>query len=90
MVREYYEKICAGEQVRTNLIALRDSLKEERTRREFAYLLGGDFETLTELLKNDDPKVRKNAALILGKMESEDLLLMPISQKRQDLSGQII
>ncbi|HIR76788.1 MAG TPA: HEAT repeat domain-containing protein [Candidatus Choladousia intestinipullorum] len=74
MVREYYEKICAGEQVRTNLIALRDSLKEERTRREFAYLLGGDFETLTELLKNDDPKVRKNAALILGKMESEDLL----------------
>ena len=44
MVREYYEKICAGEQVRTNLIALRDSLKEERTRREFAYLLGGAFE----------------------------------------------
>lgn len=74
MIREYYEKICAGERVRENLIALRDCLKEEKMRRGFAYLLGGNFESLTALLKDSDPKVRKNAALILGKMESEDLL----------------
>lgn len=74
MIREYYEKICAGEQVRENLIALREALKEERGRRAFAYLLGGDFSCLCGLLKDEDPKVRKNAALILGKMESEDLL----------------
>lgn len=74
MVREYYEKICAGDQVRANLIALRDILKDENNRRAFAYLLGGDFGMLCRLLEDEDPKVRRNAALILGKMESEDLL----------------
>ncbi|MCC8045935.1 MAG: HEAT repeat domain-containing protein [Clostridiales bacterium] len=74
MVREYYEKICAGEEVRANLISLREQLKEEQNRREFAYLLGGDFSALCALLKHEDPKVRKNAALILGRLESEDLL----------------
>ncbi|MCD8074247.1 MAG: HEAT repeat domain-containing protein [Lachnospiraceae bacterium] len=74
MVRENYEKICAGEEVRENLIHLREELKEENGRREFAYLLGGDFSKLCELLSHEDPKVRKNAALVLGKMESEDLL----------------
>ncbi|MCD7955787.1 MAG: HEAT repeat domain-containing protein [Lachnospiraceae bacterium] len=74
MVREYYDKICAGEEVRSNLISLREELKEEQNRREFAYLLGGDFSALCALLKHEDPKVRKNAALILGRLESEDLL----------------
>ncbi len=74
MVREYYERICAGDQLRQNLIALRDELKDEKSRREFAYLLGGDFSKLCELLKNEDPKIRKNTAAIMGKMESEDLL----------------
>lgn len=74
MVREYYEEICAGRDVRANLIALRDCLKDDRDRRAFAYLLGGEFDVLVRLLKENDPKVRKNAALILGKMESEDLL----------------
>lgn len=74
MVREYYEAVQAGQDVRANLIRLRDALKEEKNRRAFAYLLGGDFSQLTSLLKNEDPKVRRNAALILGKMESEDLL----------------
>ncbi len=74
MVREYYERICAGDQLRQNLIALRDALKEEKDRRKFTYLLGGDFSRLCALLKDEDPKVRRNAAAILGKMESEDLL----------------
>ncbi|MCD7715823.1 MAG: HEAT repeat domain-containing protein [Lachnospiraceae bacterium] len=74
MIKELYEQICAGDEVRANLIRLRDELKNEENRREFAYLLGGDFSNLTALLKDEDPKVRKNAALILGKLESEDLL----------------
>jgi len=74
MVREYYEKICAGDEIRANLIRLRDELKEESNRREFAYLLGGDFSLLCSLLQQEDPKVRKNVALVLGKLESEDLL----------------
>ncbi len=74
MVKEYYERICAGDQLRQNLIALRDELKDEKNRREFSCLLGGDFTKLCELLKNEDPKIRKNTAAIMGKMESEDLL----------------
>lgn len=74
MIREYYDKICRGEDVRANLIALRECLGKEKNVRAFAYLLGGDFDVLVKLLQAEDPKIRKNAALILGKMESEDLL----------------
>lgn len=74
MIREYYEAICRGEDVRANLIALRGELKEDKEVRAFAYLLGGDFSVLGALLSHEDPKVRKNAAILLGKMESEDLL----------------
>lgn len=74
MIREYYENICSGREIRANLIGLRDALKNEKNKRAFAYLLGGEFEELCRLLKHEDPKVRRNAALILGMMESEDLL----------------
>ena len=74
MVKEYYQKICSGKEVRANLIALRNEMKDEKARRMFACLLGGDFTKLCALLHDPDPKVRKNAALILGEMESEDLL----------------
>ena len=74
MIREYYEAICNGVDVRANLIALRNALKDEKEVRAFAYLLGGDFSVLGSLLAHEDPKVRKNAAILLGKMESEDLL----------------
>ncbi len=74
MVEKYYEKICAGEEIRKNLISLRGALTNEKEKRSLAYLLAGDFAELTGLLAHEDPKVRKNAALILGEMESEDLL----------------
>lgn len=74
MINEYYEKICAGEDVRKNLIALRTSLADENEKRRFVYWLGADFSQLLHLLQHEDPKVRKNTALILGEMESEDLL----------------
>ena len=74
MIKEYYERVCAGDQVRQNLIALRDGLESEKDRKEFARLLGGDFSKLTALLGDEDPKVRRNAASILGKLGSEDML----------------
>ena len=61
MIREYYEAICNGVDVRANLIALRNALKDEKEIRAFAYLLGGDFSVLGSLLTHEDPKVRKNA-----------------------------
>lgn len=74
MIKEYYDQILAGNDVRANLIALRAELKEEKNKRAFAYLLGGDFTALCGLLKDTDPKVRRNAARILGLLESEDVL----------------
>ncbi len=75
MSNEYYAKICEGRDVRSNLIALRDQIrKDEKSKRAFAYELGGSFEKLTVLLKEQDPKIRRNAALILGEMETEDVL----------------
>lgn len=74
MIRNYYECICRGEAVRQNLIALRQELKTEENKRALAYLLGGEFQLFTGLLEAEDPKVRKNAALILGSMETEDVL----------------
>ena len=60
--------------MRANLIALRRELKEEEKQRALAYLMGGEFEVFIRLLDSSDPKVRKNAALILGEMETEDVL----------------
>ncbi len=73
-IRRDYENICAGREVRQNLIELRSATKEEADRRLLAALLDGDFSVLTGLLRSEDPKVRKNAALLLGTMETEDLL----------------
>lgn len=74
MVKELYNEICGGNEVRANLISLRKELKKEENQRAFAYLLGGEFHVFAELLKSEDPKIRKNAALILGDMETEDVL----------------
>lgn len=40
MVRELYENLCMGREVRQSLIALKQELKEEQAKRSFAYLLG--------------------------------------------------
>ena len=87
MIREYYEAVCAGKETRANLIALRSAVKDEKEKRAFAYLLGGDFTVLCRLLEHEDPKVRKNAALLLGEMESEDVLpiLFDAYKKEQTL-----
>lgn len=73
-IQELYNAIRSGDEVRANLIELRRELKTEEKQRALAYLLGGDFTVFTGLLKSPDPKVRKNAALILGDMETEDVL----------------
>lgn len=74
MIQELYENVKNGVEIRKNLIALRDAGKDAAGRRALAEMFGGDFTVLTGLLANEDPKIRKNAALILGEMESEEVL----------------
>lgn len=87
MIKDFYEAICQGREVRQSLISLRQELKKEENKRAFAYLLGGEFQTFVELLEAEDPKIRKNTALILGEMETEDVLpfLFAAYQKEKTL-----
>lgn len=74
MVKDIYESICRGEDVRANLICLKQLIADQKEKSAFAYMLAGDFRKLAALLKDKDAKIRKNAALILGELESEDVL----------------
>lgn len=74
MVKELYNKICTGMDIRSNLILLKKELKDENNRRALAFLLAGNFEVFIRLLAHEDAKIRKNAVLILGEMECDDLL----------------
>lgn len=74
MVKELYENIRRGTDIRASLIALKKEIKESGGKRAFAYLMAGDYSEIAALLKHEDAKVRKNAALILGEMECDDML----------------
>lgn len=74
MIRETYEKIVQGIEVRQNLSLLRKELKEENGRPALAYLLSGDFSVLEKLLEHEDAKTRKNTALLIGDLGDNRLL----------------
>ncbi|MCI9532290.1 MAG: methyltransferase [Lachnospiraceae bacterium] len=63
-----YERIKQGEDVRKHLIALKQELKGEAAREELLGALQGDYTVFGSLLSHEDPKVRKNAALVLGRL----------------------
>lgn len=68
MIRETYENILKEQEVRKNLIALRQELKEEGNKAAFLYYIAGDYTGLYKLLEAEDAKVRKNVALIMGEL----------------------
>ena len=72
MIKEQYERLKMGQDVRETLITLKQELKEERARREMLSILHGDYHILTALLEDPQPKVRKNAALILGRLKQPE------------------
>ncbi len=78
LLKELYEKICAGEDVRANLIELKRQLKEDKKKAEFCDICGDNYDVIMKCLADTDPKVRKNAADILGIMkvpEAVDVLM---------------
>ena len=72
MIREQYESLKTGNDLRKVLIALKQEMKLEEAREEFLELLQGDYRVLTDLLKHEEPKVRGNAALVLGRLKKEE------------------
>ena len=84
--KELLEQLKAGGNVRKTLIAIRSSLSGEEAGAA-KEILRQEIGLFEELLKDDDPKVRKNAALILGEMETEEVLpfLFDAYQKEETL-----
>ena len=73
-LEQLMEQIRKDRDVRRNLIEIRQNISDESLRRQFISRLGGDYSLLVPLLEHEDPKVRKNAALILGMIGNEDVL----------------
>lgn len=74
MVRDYLKAIKENVDVRKNLIALRAEIKENQGRHALLYALENQFQIFYDLLKAEDPKIRKNAALILGRLGVQESL----------------
>ena len=72
MIKEQYENLKMGLDLRKNLIELKQELKEEAAREELLAILQGDYSVLAKMLEESDPKVRKNAALVLGKLGQDE------------------
>ena len=66
MINDYLKKIESDENVRQNLIEFRKEIKAEKGRNEWQRDRQRCLSLMLKLLKHEDAKVRKNAALILG------------------------
>lgn len=66
-----YEAICRGEEIRANLIELKKTCKDPKVAAE---LLEGEIDSavIAGLLGDDDAKIRKNAALLIGELRAQE------------------
>lgn len=67
-----FENIISGENVRADLATLRDFIKEERgnsARESLLLRIKESPDVLPGLLKHEDPKIRKNAAALIGDLK---------------------
>ena len=73
-LEQLLEQIRKDRDVRRNLIEIRQNISDESLRRQFVNQLGGDYSLMLSLLNHEDPKVRRNAALILSVTADEEVL----------------
>ncbi|MBE6025060.1 MAG: methyltransferase domain-containing protein [Cellulosilyticum sp.] len=74
MLRETYEQIKDGVDVRKNLIELKKALKQDSNKMALSYYLAGEYDIFYKLLEHEDAKVRKNTALIMGELAVSEFL----------------
>ena len=82
MLRAIYEEIQSGQDIRKNLIELKKLLKEESNRIAFIYYLAGDYNLFYQLIEDEDAKVRKNMALIMGEL-GDQAFMIPLYEAYQ-------
>lgn len=74
MIEEIVENIQNDIDLRKNLSQLRKEIKEKSAKLSLLYKLGNNYNLFTDLLDNEDPKVRKNVALLIGELEIQQAL----------------
>lgn len=74
MITELYKQVVQGNEVRKNLIELRKLIKDYHNKRAFMYELDGNYGTLYRLLEDEDAKIRKNVALIMGELSIPEFM----------------
>lgn len=70
-MQKVYEALQQGREIRKNLIELKQMLKEEGALDTYLSMTEDD-ELLASFLEDDDAKTRKNAALVLGLLQSQE------------------
>lgn len=75
MIKKLYENLLNGIDVRQTLIDLKKLLKEHQNQDEFLNYLNYNYDLFRKILENEDAKVRKNIATIIGLLELYDMTL---------------
>ena len=70
-MQEIYEALKQGKDIRENLIELKKLLKTEGALESYLEMTEDDS-LIASFLKEEDPKIRKNAALVLGLLQSQE------------------
>lgn len=70
MLERYYDELKQNINIRENLSLIRKEVKSAE-KKELMVVLAGEGEMLCKLLWNEEPKVRKNAALLLGDLQMQ-------------------
>lgn len=72
MLNKSYEELRKKENLRETLSFLRKEMKDGTQKQELEQLVQREPAVLTGLLANEEPKVRKNAALLLGDLQLQE------------------
>lgn len=74
MIRDTFDNIVQRKDIRQNLIKLKSELKEGFNKTALLYQIGTELNIFDTLLIDEDPKVRKNTALIMGELAIPEFL----------------
>lgn len=72
-MNKYLDNLKKGVDLRESALGLKEEIRKTHSGKTLAKELAGDFSVFTELLKHEDPKVRKNVALVMGELGEESL-----------------
>lgn len=88
MIEALFKKISEGTEIKNNLLELKNRIKEEveeGTRKDALLIIANNYNpVLISLLDNDDPKIRKNAVIIIGMLGLKENLEAVFSAYEKD------